>query len=49
MFEDTQSQLRDTIKDFTIKVKDAVMTFQLEMSELVATVKVMIIAMCNRS
>ena len=47
VIEDNQRQLGDTVKDLTIEVKDVMETFQLEMSELVATVKVVMMALGN--
>ena len=47
MIEDNQRQLRNTVKDLTMEVKDVVVAFQIKMSELAATMKVMIMAMGN--
>ena len=47
MIEDTQGQLGDAIKNLTTKVKDVVATLRLDMSELMATIKVMMIVLGN--
>ena len=49
VIKDKQRQLRDAIKDLIIEVKHVVMALQLEMSELIVTVKVMMMAMDNSS
>ena len=49
MIEDTQRQLGEAVKDLTVEVKDVVAALHAEMSELTATVKVMMIALGNSS
>ena len=47
MIEDTQRQLGDTIKDLINEVKDVVVVLWLEISDLMAMMKVIIMAMGN--
>ena len=49
MIEENQRQMGDAVKDLTTEVKDVVATLREEMSELAATVKVMMMALGNRS
>ena len=49
MIKYNQRQLKDTVKDLTMEVKNVVAALWLEMSELANIVKVMMMAMCNSS
>ena len=49
MIKDSHRQLGDVLKDFTIKVKDVMVTLQSKMSELDATMMVIMIAIGNIS
>ena len=49
MIEGNQRQLGDTIKDLTKEAKDVMVAFYLQTSELVTTMKIMMMAMCNSS